>query len=75
MSVDNSHHHATSAPRVVPQSNVLNEQGTVRIPVRRDLGEPQVHIAREGDRIAHIDVVCRCGNRLRLVCEYEERKT
>lgn len=32
---------------------------------------PKVELVREGGVIRAIDVTCTCGERLRIVCEYE----
>jgi hypothetical protein len=34
-------------------------------------GGPRVELVREGGVVRAIDVVCACGERLRVVCEYE----
>lgn len=33
-------------------------------------GEPRVHLVREDGVIRAIDVVCACGERIRVRCEY-----
>jgi hypothetical protein len=32
---------------------------------------PQVEVVREGTVVRVIDVTCACGERIRIVCEYE----
>jgi hypothetical protein len=32
--------------------------------------QPQVEVIREGDVILAIDVICSCGQRIRVKCEY-----
>lgn len=47
---------------------------TARVPVphqaKGNACEPQVEIIREGDVIQAIDVICTCGRRIRLHCQY-----
>ncbi|AMV25024.1 hypothetical protein VT84_11550 [Gemmata sp. SH-PL17] len=33
-------------------------------------GEPTVRVIREGDVVQAIEVVCSCGERIRIRCEY-----
>jgi hypothetical protein len=33
--------------------------------------KPQVELVREDGVVRAIDVICACGERLRIVCEYE----
>lgn len=33
-------------------------------------GEPKVHLVRENGVIRAIDVTCRCGERIRVNCDY-----
>ena len=34
-------------------------------------GEPRIELIREGDIVRAIEVICSCGERIRLRCDYE----
>ncbi len=34
-------------------------------------GEPRIELIRDGDIIRAIEVICSCGERIRLRCDYE----
>jgi hypothetical protein len=57
---------------VVPGScvRVTGETTRVAIPGSSPT-EPQVEVIRQGDVIQAIDVVCTCGQRIRLRCVYQ----
>ncbi len=54
------HHHARA---VIPARQVRATEAAA--------GEPRVEVVREGGVVRAIDVTCPCGERLRIVCEYE----
>jgi hypothetical protein len=35
-------------------------------------GEPRIELVREGEVIQAIEVICTCGQRIRLRCSYDE---
>ncbi len=62
-----------SRPLVVPGPHVVasGRPAHVRIPAASSLKQPQLELIREGDWIRAIDVTCACGEKVRIVCEYE----
>jgi hypothetical protein len=63
---------AAAAPAVVTAERVRVAGEAVRIgaPARDRGGEPAVHLVREDGVIRAIDVTCRCGERIRIRCDY-----
>jgi hypothetical protein len=50
---------------------VSGEAARVGAPVPCDApGEPRVELIREGETLRAIDVICTCGQRIRLRCVY-----
>ena len=37
--------------------------------------QPSVEVVRDGDHVEAIHVTCRCGCRMRIVCEYDDPST
>ncbi len=48
-----------------------SEPVRVSIPASRFSRTADVHLVREGDAIREIEITCACGEKLRLICEYE----
>jgi hypothetical protein len=48
------------------------ESTRVVIPGQETPGQPQVELIREGDVIRAIEIVCGCGQRIRLLCNYTQ---
>ena len=57
---------------VVSGARVRLSGEAVRIGPARpaDANEPQIQVVREGDAIQTIQVVCTCGERICIRCEY-----
>jgi chromosome condensin MukBEF MukE localization factor len=34
-------------------------------------GEPKIDLIRDGETIRAIEITCRCGERIRLLCDYD----
>ncbi len=49
---------------------VLDEAAQVVVPGQAVRPEPQVHLIRDGNTVQAIEVVCSCGQRIRLKCVY-----
>ena len=60
-------------PTLVPQRQVrvADESSPVRIPAGCSTREPRLEFHRDGNAIRAIDVICGCGETIRIVCEYE----
>jgi hypothetical protein len=58
--------------RVVPAARVHVSSEAVRVGPARPVNvpEPQVTVVREGDVIRTIEVVCTCGERIHIRCDY-----
>jgi hypothetical protein len=58
---------------VVPAPKVQVIQGHARIgnPAAVPAKTPQVEAIRDGNTIVAIDVICSCGERTRIVCDYD----
>lgn len=63
----------TTGQTVVPGQRVRlsNETAMVGIPHPDCASDPVVELIRDGELIRAIDVICTCGRRIRLTCEYE----
>lgn len=59
---------------VIPNQRVMVVSSPVQIsPPRQSSGDSSdVRIQREGDLVRTIDVVCACGEHIRLVCDYSD---
>ena len=60
---------------VVAADRVTVSDAAVRIGAPRpgeEHGEPKVQLVREDGVIRAIDVVCRCGERIRIRCDYAQ---
>lgn len=53
---------------------VSNDSARICIPGQEPPAEPRVEIIRNGDVIQAIDIVCGCGQHIRLHCLYQEAK-
>ncbi len=64
--------HPETGGAVVAGARVRVTGAAVRVgPVRPpDAHEPQVQVVREGDVIRAIQVVCTCGERIHIRCDY-----
>jgi len=62
---------------IIPGRRVVFAGGSahVRIPAETTSKEPQIEVVRENDMIRAIDVTCSCGQKIRLVCDYEWEDT
>lgn len=49
---------------------LLAEPAPIPVPHAGEPQRPQVHVVQEGGVIRAIDVVCPCGERIRLRCVY-----
>lgn len=59
--------------RFIPGARVrvASEQVRVSMPFRdHPLAEPQIILIREGDAVKAIEVVCKCGERIRMNCVF-----
>jgi len=68
-----SHRHVRA---VIPARVVRAAETAGDTPPPQGRGEPaaagpRVELVREGGVVRAIDVTCSCGERLRIVCEYE----
>jgi hypothetical protein len=52
-----------------------HEHAPVPIPAETKSREPKIELVRENDVIRAIDVTCACGQKIRLVCDYEWEDT
>jgi hypothetical protein len=52
------------------QIRVAEETTRVPVPGQPGKSEPQVHLLRDGNVVKAIEVVCACGQRMRLNCLY-----
>lgn len=61
-----------SAANVIPAQRVQVVQTRVPTVVAHEacLGEPRITIIKEGDTVRAIEVVCLCGEVIRLDCVY-----
>jgi hypothetical protein len=48
-----------------------NDSARVGVPGQEPPPEPRIEIIRSGDVIQAIDVICGCGQHIRLHCRYE----
>jgi hypothetical protein len=58
---------------IVPGQHVLvaGPNARVRIPAAPPAQEPKLELVREGEVVRALDVMCSCGEKIRIVCEYE----
>lgn len=53
-----------------PEIRVEASASQVAVPVG-GVHEPRVELVRDGDVVSAIDVHCTCGERIRILCEYQ----
>ncbi len=58
---------------IIPGQRVVfsGEAARIQIPAEATSKEPHIELVRENDMIRAVDVTCSCGQRIRLVCDYE----
>lgn len=58
---------------IIPGRRVVfsGESARIPIPAEATSKEPHIELVRENDMIRAVDVTCSCGQRIRLVCDYE----
>jgi hypothetical protein len=66
------HEQDASRCRFIPGARVRLGQGQVRVspPGKDHDAEPQVILIRDGDTVSAIEVICTCGQRIRLNCVF-----
>ena len=59
--------------RVVPAGQVRESGLRVKlaIPGHDALDEPILEVVRDGDVVRALDIICSCGQRIRVLCDYE----
>lgn len=64
--------HKNTSRSVIPNQRVVVVSAPVQIaPPRQSAAEnADVRVQREGDLVRTIEVVCTCGEHIRLVCDY-----
>jgi hypothetical protein len=62
---------------IIPGRRVVfaGESARVQVPAETTSKEPHIELVRESDVIRAIDVTCSCGQKIRLVCDYEWENT
>jgi hypothetical protein len=50
---------------------VSDDTARVGIPGQEPVAEPRIELIRSGDTIQAIDIICGCGQQIRLHCHYE----
>lgn len=61
--------------RVVPAGRVRDSGVRVKLSIpghEAAAAEPVLEVIREGGVVRAIDILCSCGRRIRVVCDYEE---
>lgn len=53
---------------------VSGDPARVGIPGHEPAADPRIEIVRSGDIIQAIDILCGCGQHIRLHCHYEEAR-
>jgi hypothetical protein len=58
---------------VVPAGHVRESGLRVKlsVPGHGGLDEPILEVVREGDVVRALDIICSCGQRIRVLCDYE----
>jgi hypothetical protein len=58
--------------RIVPQHRVhmKHDYTRVAVPGQDQANEPQITLIRDGDTVKAIEVICTCGQRIRLNCVF-----
>lgn len=47
---------------------------TVRVgPREQERAQPEIHVQKQGERIAAIVITCSCGEQVTIICDYEEQ--
>jgi hypothetical protein len=51
----------------------IAEEASIPIPAggHSKTGGPSIHVVRAGNDVEAIDIACRCGCQIRVVCEYD----
>jgi hypothetical protein len=50
---------------------VSSDSTRVGVPGQGPAAEPRIEVHRSGDVVQAIDIICGCGQRIRLHCRYE----
>jgi hypothetical protein len=60
---------------VIPGRLVRDGQDVVKVSHRgqSSVPEPRVELIRRGDEVEAIEVICGCGERIRLRCVYQDK--
>ena len=65
-------HGATVLGRILPRGVVLMSDDPVTVtPPSEDVERPHIRLHREANVVTMIDVLCNCGETVRLVCDYQ----
>ena len=62
--------------KIVPGARVNVISDPIHVPVagEREVGNPHLFLRREHDVITEIEVTCRCGCKMVLICDYENSR-
>lgn len=61
-----------SATNVVPRNQVCTAHDVIRVgPDQVKASSPRVELIRDGDVVRAIEVVCSCGERTTIRCDYD----
>ena len=61
-----------SVPRIVPSHRVRLSRELIPVgaPAHDHANEPQIILIRDGDTVKAIEVICTCGQRIRMNCVF-----
>lgn len=65
---------SASTTCVIPADHVRQAKQVVRVvgPCPGESTEPTIEVIREGEVIRAVDVICGCGQTIRLLCRYDQ---
>ena len=64
----------TQAPSIIRADHVHLDPSAARIGVQREgksRTEPRIELIYDGDVVRALEVICSCGERIRIRCDYE----
>lgn len=63
------------APRIIKKENLILENKPILVGFDNRSSSAQINLKKEGNIIKLIEITCKCGNRIDIVCEYEDKAT
>lgn len=57
---------------IIKKENLILENKPILVGLDSKSSSAEINLKKEGNIVKIIQVICRCGNKIEIVCEYED---